>query len=124
MLKISTAAVSVNPPAASITPHITSKPIQSPQGNLVAQVGGGAQPVEEADVGAVDAGDHDDQEHDLPEGKTHAERSSGAALFFFFCFGFRNVLAAMGDPVNAAQHGAEQRNEVRNARQHLVGIKR
>src|SRR5271157_1021745 len=33
MLKISTAAVRVKPPAASMTPHITSKPIQSPQGN-------------------------------------------------------------------------------------------
>ena len=33
MLKISTAAVRVNPPAASMTPHITSKPIQRPQGN-------------------------------------------------------------------------------------------
>src|SRR5271169_1143719 len=33
MLKISTAAVRVKPPAASITPHITSKPIHSPQGN-------------------------------------------------------------------------------------------
>src|SRR5271166_927247 len=35
MLKISTAAVRVKPPAASMTPHITSKPIQSPQGNWI-----------------------------------------------------------------------------------------
>src|ERR1035437_8422545 len=33
MLKISTAAVSVNPPAANMTPHMTSKPIHRPQGN-------------------------------------------------------------------------------------------
>ena len=33
MLKMWTAAVSVNPPAASMTPHSTSKPIQMPQGN-------------------------------------------------------------------------------------------
>src|SRR5271169_2590003 len=32
MLKISTAAVRVKPPAASMTPHMTSKPIQMPQG--------------------------------------------------------------------------------------------
>ena len=33
MLKISTAAVRVKPPAASMTPHMTSKPIHRPQGN-------------------------------------------------------------------------------------------
>ncbi len=33
MWKISTAAIRVNPPAASITPHSTSKPTQMPQGN-------------------------------------------------------------------------------------------
>ncbi len=30
----------------------------------------------------------------------------------------------MGDPVNAAQQRAEQGNEIRNARQHLIGVKR
>jgi hypothetical protein len=33
MLRMCTAAVSVNPPAANMTPHRTSKLIQIPQGN-------------------------------------------------------------------------------------------
>src|SRR5450756_70664 len=34
MLKMCTIATRVNPPAARATPHMTSKPIHRPQGNL------------------------------------------------------------------------------------------
>src|ERR1035437_5241361 len=39
-------------------------------------------------------------------------------------FGFSHIFAAMGDPINATEEYAEDGNEVRYARQHLVGVER
>src|SRR5271157_4799050 len=50
--------------------HVEADP--QPPGELVAQIGGRAQPVEKPQVSAVDAGRHDEQEDCLPEGEPHS----------------------------------------------------
>src|SRR5271169_5281217 len=39
-----------------------------------------------------------------------------------FCFGY--FLPAMGDPIDPTQQDSEERNEVGNAREHLIGVER
>ncbi len=69
-----TVAASVNPPGREPDSAEDVEADPEPPGELVAQIGGSAQPLEDAYIGGIQAGHHHKKEDRLPKGEAWQAR--------------------------------------------------
>src|SRR6185437_14406663 len=124
--KICTAAVSVKPPAASITPHNTSKPIHRPQGNWSLRLVERPRPSAKRTTVAYAAPASSPINTIFQKVSRNFISSSLSGLFFriFFRLGRGHLFPPVRYPPHSSQHDSAQRHEVGNPRKHAVGKQR
>src|SRR5512146_67887 len=125
-LKMWTAAMRVKPPAASMTPQRTSKPIQRPQGNLSLRLVEAPKPrVKRSTVAYRPAAKMTASKRWL--GRMRRQSIVMGTLLLvrgLAAFGGGDFGAALGDPPGAGEQDAAKTDEVGDAREHAVGQQR